>query len=176
MLGLLCVHRPEDPIPFRLDQTAIGQLLLLNSMIQHISDGQQLLAIVVSHKFNDAGIHFVTPDELPQQVGFMRYPAGKSIQPHSHKPVPRQINSTQETLFIRKGKLRVDFYDSRENLVESRTLVAGDVIMLIAGGHGFEVIEEIEMIEVKQGPYFGDQERVRFTATPSGRAKTHEEN
>lgn len=69
-------------------------------------------------------------------------------------------------LFLKKGKLRVDFYDGSRNYLESRILCAGDVILLAAGGHGFEVLEEIEMIEVKQGPYAGDRDKTRFTGIP----------
>lgn len=69
---------------------------------------------------------------------------------------------TQEVLFIKKGKLRVDFYDDDEQYIESRILEAGDVILLVSGGHGFTVIEEVEMIEVKQGPYSGDEDKKRF--------------
>ena len=99
---------------------------------------------------------------LSQQLAFMRHPTGKLIEPHVHNPVPRQVQFTQETLFIRKGKLRVDFYDPERQYLESRILRAGDVILLIQGGHGFEVLEEIEMIEVKQGPYVGEEDKTRF--------------
>ncbi len=64
---------------------------------------------------------------------------------------------------IKKGKLRVDFYSEQQQYLESRVLVDGDVILLVMGGHGFEVLEEIEMIEVKQGPYIGEQDKTRFT-------------
>jgi hypothetical protein len=80
-----------------------------------------------------------------------------------HNPVPREVHFTQEVLFLKRGKLRVDFYDEHQNYLESRILGAGDVILLATGGHGFEVLEEIEMIEVKQGPYAGDQDKTRFT-------------
>jgi mannose-6-phosphate isomerase-like protein (cupin superfamily) len=76
--------------------------------------------------------------------------------------VERSVAYTQETLFIKKGKLRVDFYNDDQAYLESRELVAGDVVLLICGGHGFEVLEDLEMIEVKQGPYAGDQDKVRF--------------
>jgi hypothetical protein len=96
----------------------------------------------------------------------MRHPAGKVIQPHVHLPVPRQVRYTQEVLFLRRGKLRVTFYDDAERAVDERILEAGDVILLASGGHGFEVLEEIEMIEVKQGPYSGDDDKRRFTPRP----------
>jgi len=94
----------------------------------------------------------------------MRHPAGKEIPPHVHNPVTREVTFTQEVLFIKSGKLRVDFYDDDRIYLESRILEAGDTILLATGGHGFEVLEEVEMIEVKQGPYAGEQDKTRFEA------------
>ena len=129
-----------------------------------ISKGEKLLAIIISHRFNEPGIHFFTPDDLSQQLAYMRHPAGKKIPPHVHNPVPREVQFTQEVLFIRQGKLRVDFYDDDHSYLESRILEAGDAILLATGGHGFEVLEEVEMIEVKQGPYAGEQDKTRFAS------------
>ena len=131
-------------------------------MIENITHHNQLLALIISHRFYEPGIHFFTPNELSQQLAYMCHPAGKVIQPHVHNPVPRKVQYTQEVLFIKKGKLRVDFYNDQQQYLESRILVAGDVILLVTGGHGFEVLEEIEMIEVKQGPYVGEQDKTRF--------------
>jgi mannose-6-phosphate isomerase-like protein (cupin superfamily) len=132
-------------------------------MIENIVDQTQLLAVIISHEFDRQGIHFFTPNELSQQLAYMHHPTGKIIQPHVHNPVPRQVTYTQEVLFIKKGKLRVDFYDNNQKYLESRILESGDVILLVTGGHGFEVLEEIEMIEVKQGPYVGEQDKTRFS-------------
>lgn len=134
-------------------------------MIEHISHNNRLMAIIVPHTFRDPGIHFFTPPELSQQLAYMRHPAGKEIPPHLHSPVAREVHFTQEVLFIRNGRLRVDFYDEECNYLQSRVLQGGDTILLAAGGHGFEVLEELEMLEVKQGPYTGDQDKVRFSAT-----------
>jgi hypothetical protein len=131
-------------------------------MIEQITYKDRLLAIIVSHKFDRPGIHFFTPDDLSQQLAYMRHPQGKIIPPHIHNQVIREVAYTQEALFIRKGKLRVDFYNNERIYLESRILEASDVILLITGGHGFEVLEEIEMIEVKQGPYIGDPDRTQF--------------
>ena len=109
------------------------------------------------------GIKFFTPSEFSQQLAYMHHPEGKVIEPHVHNPVPREVRYTQEVLFIRKGRLRVDFYDESNAYLDSRELGAGDVILLCGGGHGFEVLEEVEMIEVKQGPYAGDADKTRFT-------------
>ncbi|MBD1849815.1 hypothetical protein H6F87_07360 [Cyanobacteria bacterium FACHB-502] len=143
-------------------------------MIEQITYHNQLLAIIVPKKFDQPGIHFFTPDELSQQLAYMRHPVGKVIQPHIHNPVLREVQYTQEVLFIKRGKLRVDFYNDQQQYLESRVLEAGDVILLVTGGHGFEVLEEIEMLEVKQGPYIGEQDKTRFSGITSEQAKTVE--
>ncbi|MGB5962201.1 MAG: hypothetical protein WBG73_16155 [Coleofasciculaceae cyanobacterium] len=140
-------------------------------MIENITFHNQLLALIVSHRFNEPGIHFFTPNELSQQLAYMRHPVGKIIPPHVHNPVIREVQYTQEVLFIKKGKLRVDFYNNQREYLESRLLEAGDVILLVTGGHGFEVLEEIEMIEVKQGPYVGEQDKTRFIGIRTEQAK-----
>jgi mannose-6-phosphate isomerase-like protein (cupin superfamily) len=140
-------------------------------MIESITYHNQLLALIVSHRFNEPGIHFFTPNELSQQLAYMRHPVGQVIQPHVHNPVPREVQYTQEVLFIKRGKLRVDFYNDQQQYLESRILEAGDVILLVTGGHGFEVLEEIEMIEVKQGPYVGEQDKTRFIGISAEQVK-----
>jgi|SRR5882724_12014607 len=135
----------------------------MTNSVEEISEQGHLLAIIVRSDFNCTGISFFTPNELSQQLAFMRHPQGKIIQPHVHNPVPREVHYTQEVLFIRRGKLRVDFYDSQQRYLHSRVLSDGDVILLATGGHGFEVLEEVEMIEVKQGPYAGEADKTRFT-------------
>ncbi|MFM6152888.1 MAG: hypothetical protein ACKPE3_07775 [Sphaerospermopsis kisseleviana] len=136
-----------------------------------ISHQNELLALIISHRFNQPGIHFFTSDELSQQLAYMHHPMGKIIQPHVHNPVPREVIYTQEVLFIKRGKLRVDFYNDQQEYLESRVLETGDVILLITGGHGFEALEEIEMIEVKQGPYVGEQDKTRFVGITKEQAK-----
>lgn len=131
-------------------------------MIETLKLGDQLLAVIISRDFHEPGIHFFTPNDLSQQLAYMRHPAGKTIDPHVHNPVSRNVHYTQEVLFIKRGRLRVDFYDNDQKYIESRILQGGDVILLATGGHGFEVLEEIEMVEVKQGPYYGDQDKTRF--------------
>lgn len=131
-------------------------------MISEVRHDNELLAIILSHTYAEPGIHFLTPDSFSQQLAYMRHPAGKIIEPHVHNPVNRDVQYTLEVLFLKRGRLRVDFYDRSQNYLESRILGAGDTILLATGGHGFEVLEEIEMIEVKQGPYAGDGDKTRF--------------
>jgi mannose-6-phosphate isomerase-like protein (cupin superfamily) len=131
-------------------------------MIERITNDTKLLAVIIRREFSAPGIHFFTPDDFSQQLAYMNHPAGKVIDPHVHNPVPREVHFTQEVLLLKRGRLRVDFFDQQQNYLESRTLEAGDVILLAAGGHGFEALEEIEMIEVKQGPYAGEADKTRF--------------
>lgn len=137
--------------------------------VEVIQKGDCLYALIVSHRYDKPGISFFTSGDLSQQLAYMKHPAGKKIDAHIHKPVPREVHYTQETLLIKRGKLRVDFYDEQQDYFESRILEAGDVILLVQGGHGFEVLEELEMFEVKQGPYAGDQDKLRFSSNPLGR-------
>ncbi len=131
-------------------------------MVHRIQDGDRLLALIVPGDFSEPDVCFFTPNELSQQLAHMRHPAGTVIAAHVHNPVPRQVRYTQEVLFIKRGRLRVDFYDERRAYLESRVLGAGDVILLVTGGHGFEVLEEVQMVEVKQGPYLGERDKSRF--------------
>src|ERR1700677_594090 len=110
-------------------------------------DGR-LCAIIVRAEYDENGIQFFTANELSQQLASMSYGPGKVIQAHTHQEVRREVFHTQEALFIRKGKLRVDFYSDQQEYRCSRVLHKGDVILLIAGGHGFEVLEELNMVEV----------------------------
>lgn len=140
-------------------------------MVEYIKHKKQLLAIILNHSFKEDGIHFFTSNELSQQLAYMKHPAGKVIDPHVHNPVKREVQFTQEVLFLKKGKLRVDFYDEEQNYLESRILTEGDIILLATGGHGFEVLEEIEMIEVKQGPYAGGEDKTRFDSVSNDKIK-----
>ena len=136
-------------------------------MIRRITDNGKILAIIISGDFEEPGVHFFTPNEFSQQLAYMRHPPGQLITPHVHNPVHRDVHLTQEVLFIKQGRLRVDFYDESRRYLESCILKGGDVILLAAGGHGFEVLEELEMFEVKQGPYAGDADKTRFVGITS---------
>ena len=128
----------------------------------------EMYALIVRNEFSRPGVNFFTPGDLSQQLAYMQHPAGRVIEAHFHNPVPRTVTYSQETLFIKRGRLRVDFFDDKQNYLESRELNSGDVILLIKGGHGFQVLEDLEMIEVKQGPYAGDQDKTRFDGKVSG--------
>ena len=132
-------------------------------MIEEVHCRGVLNALIIRRDFREPGVHFFTPSDFSQQLGYMAHPAGHRIEPHVHREVLRSVRRTQEVLVVRSGRVRVDFYSDERECVESRTLEAGDVILLVHGGHGFEVLEACEMIEIKQGPYLGDEDKVRFT-------------
>lgn len=121
-----------------------------------------LLAIIVRHDYVKDGITFFTPDDFSQQLAYMKHPAGKNIEPHVHNQVERTVMFTKEVLIIKKGKLRADFYSDAQEYIKSTVLEAGDVLLLASGGHGFKVLEDVEMFEVKQGPYAGESDKTRF--------------
>lgn len=120
------------------------------------------LAIIIRHSFHKDGIEFFTPRSYSQQIGYMNRPAGYIIAPHVHNQVPRKVEYTKEVLFIKTGRLRVDFYSEEQDYLESIVLEAGDVILLAYGGHGFEMLQQTEIIEVKQGPYVGGRDKTHF--------------
>lgn len=130
--------------------------------IEEIKKKDRLLAMIIRNNYECKGVDFITPDEYSQQVAYMHHPKGKVIDAHVHNVVHRNVVYTQEVLFMKKGKLRVDFYDDYKDYLESCILEAGDTILLTSGGHGFHVLEEVEMIEVKQGPYSGEMDKKRF--------------
>jgi hypothetical protein len=131
-------------------------------LVEKITHDSKLLAIILRTQFCEPGINFFTPDDFSQQLAHMFRPVNYVIPPHVHNPVPRNVQFTKEVLFIKSGKLRVDFYDEGKTYLKSRILRNGDVVLLAFGGHGFQMLEDTEIIEVKQGPYAGDADKSRF--------------
>ena len=133
-------------------------------MIDYIKHENINLAIIIRSNFKKEGIYFFSDEKDSQQLGYMKRPEGYVIQPHRHNLVKREVHLTQEVLFIKSGKIRVDFYNDNQEYFKSTFLYSGDVILLSNGGHGFKMLEESEIIEVKQGPYCGEKDKVRFEA------------
>lgn len=130
--------------------------------IEIIKHNDTVLAMIVRTHFPPYGLSFITPDDFSQQLAYMRHPAEKVIQPHLHNLITREVHFTKEVLYLVQGKVRVDFYDNEKQLLENRVLVAGDLILLSEGGHGFTMLEETVMFEIKQGPYAGDADKTKF--------------
>ncbi len=123
---------------------------------QKICDHKEIiLAIVIRADYTVEKTDFFSNPEYSQQLGIIKYPQGGKIKAHYHNELARQLVFTQEVLVIRKGSVKVDLYNSTLEWIESIVLYKGDVIFLVSGGHGFEMMEDCEMLEIKQGPYSG---------------------
>ena len=134
-----------------------------NPHIEYIMHGETALAVLVRSSFSAETTVFLVPEEFPQQLGYIRGPKEHVIAPHEHLPVTRTIAGTQETLILRRGKMQVDFYaPGTEILVDKRVLEPGDVVLLASGGHGMTMLEDCEILEIKQGPYARDLDKKRF--------------
>lgn len=134
----------------------------MKEAVERVVHENKLLAIIIRSDYRKDGIEFFTPNDFSQQLAYMNRPAGYKIQPHIHNKVQREVFYTQEVLFIKKGKVKIDFYDDERNPIDTIIVQTGDVILLASGGHGFEMLEDTEMIEVKQGPFAGDADKTRF--------------
>ena len=117
------------------------------------------IAIILYANHVQDGIEFLTPGDYSQQLGYMKRPKGYEVSPHYHNEVKREITRTQEVLFVKSGCLVVRLYDDNHDYLVMRLLRPGDTILLAGGGHGFEFLEDSEVIEVKQGPYSGDADK-----------------
>jgi hypothetical protein len=140
-------------------------------MVVPIEHEGELLALIIPARFREPGAHFVTPPEFSQQLAYMHHPAGKQIAPHVHNELAREVRLTQEVLLIKSGRLRVDLYSNERDYLESWELAPGDVILLSGGGHGFTVLEDVEMFEVKQGPYGANLDKICFPGVDEGQVK-----
>jgi mannose-6-phosphate isomerase-like protein (cupin superfamily) len=130
--------------------------------VQKVIYKDKIFAVIIRGNYSKEGVEFFTPNDFSQQLAFMKHQKGKEIDAHTHNVISREVSYTKEVLVIRKGKLRVDFYDDDKKYIESYVVNAGDIILLAFGGHGFKCLEEVEMIEIKQGPYLGENDKNRF--------------
>jgi len=133
-------------------------------MIERITHEGGLLAIIVRKNFDKDGISFITPNDFSLQLGHMKHAKGHEIKPHMHHPVHRETIGTQEALIIQKGELKIDFYSADKKYLESRKLLAGDLILLVSAGHGMTVLKSVKMIEVKNGPFLPEEDKKKFEA------------
>ncbi len=130
--------------------------------IDKISDNQQVLCILISASLLPTETTFLTPPEYKQQVGFVAYPAGGEIARHTHRALERHLIGTSEVLVVKKGHCFIDIYNDAQELVATREMQTGDVMLMVGGGHGFRMLEDTVFLEIKQGPYTGLDEKERF--------------
>jgi quercetin dioxygenase-like cupin family protein len=127
-------------------------------LFEEIASEGQVLAYIIRASIRSERTTFLTPPEFKQQVGFVVYPQGGEIHRHVHRPLKRHLEGTSEVLFVRSGRCEVDLYNTRHDFVATRELGAGDVVLLVDGGHGFRILEDTVFLEIKQGPYSGVEE------------------
>jgi len=138
------------------------------SHLQRITHDGELLAIIIPASHGQPGIDFVTEPTSSLQLATMLHKDGHRIRPHVHNPVERSFDYTQEVLVVRSGRMRVDLYTRDMQYLQSHVLAAGDIILLVAGGHGFEALGDLDMVEIKQGPFVGERDKTRFDGLASG--------
>lgn len=129
-------------------------------MLQVIKNNRKIYSIIIRKKFKYNGIKFFTPSNFSQQLGYMSRPKNYIIKPHKHRKVKRSVSFTQEVLFVKSGKVEVSFYNHRNVVFKKVLLLSGDIILLANGGHSFKMLKKTEMIEVKQGPYKSDKDKI----------------
>lgn len=130
--------------------------------IEWIKEGESVLAVVIRRSFAPDKTQFITPLDYMQQIGFIVHDKDEKIPPHVHVPQKRNLTGTSEVLWVRSGRVEVTFYSNARKEVARRVLESGDVVLLVGGGHGFRMLEETVMLELKQGPYIGLEEKERF--------------
>jgi mannose-6-phosphate isomerase-like protein (cupin superfamily) len=131
-------------------------------LVEKIYFNDMPLAYIIRGQLMPDKTTFLTPSDFNQQVGFVVYPAGGVIPRHVHRPLERHLVGTSEVLVVRQGRCEIDVYNDDRQLVATRELREGDIMLLVGGGHGFRVLEPTVLLEVKQGPYTGVDEKIRF--------------
>jgi mannose-6-phosphate isomerase-like protein (cupin superfamily) len=131
-------------------------------LVEKIYYNEAPLAYIIRGQLLPEKTTFLTPSDFNQQVGFIVYPAGGVIPRHVHRPLERHLVGTSEVLVVRRGRCEIDIYNDDRQLVATRELREGDIMLMVGGGHGFRVLEDTVLLEVKQGPYTGVDEKIRF--------------
>ena len=127
-----------------------------------ISSDGAILCYIMRGNSLPAATKFITPPDVTLQVGHIVHPRGHEIARHAHRPQERLISGTAEVLLIQHGRCELDIYDNNRDLVATRELRAGDIVVLLNGGHGIRMLEDTVLLEIKQGPYPGPVEKEQF--------------
>lgn len=130
--------------------------------VEIVNDEMGPIAYFINRDWRPEKTEFLTPNDFGQQMGMIVYGKGESIQPHKHLPIVREVHGTSECVMVKKGSCFIDIYNSGKQILESRIMKEGDIVLLLGGAHGFRMIEDTILFEVKQGPYAGDKDKERF--------------
>src|SRR5246127_2512716 len=105
---------------------------------------------------------FFSPAESSFQFGLLAHEAGFVEPPHLHQPIKREINDLQQMFVVQRGVVAVQLYADDKSLLKEVVLKEGDAIVLIHGIHAIRVIEDMQCISVKQGPFLGTEKDKQF--------------
>jgi uncharacterized protein with PhoU and TrkA domain len=134
----------------------------MDNYVEVITANAQTLCYVIRNDVRPEKTTFITPPDGKQQVGFIVYPKGGIIARHTHKPLERHIIGMAEVVVVRSGHCQIEVYDESLSLVTTRDLYQGDVVIMVGGGHGFQILEDTVLLEIKQGPYLGKDDKELF--------------
>lgn len=134
-----------------------------SEQVERVYSGQTLIAIIIRSEFDESGVSFFSPFEFSQQLGVLVHPSGFEVKPHVHKMISRDVRVTQEVLHLIRGKVEISLFDENQKSVQTCILNPGDTILLAFGGHGLRVLEPAKIIEIKQGPYAGMDDKEYFS-------------
>lgn len=126
-------------------------------MIEYLGSDSNPAAFVIRSNEKIDGINFFSNKTDPQQIGLMTRPKGYIVKMHSHNLVERTIEITQEVLIIRSGKIMIRIVFENETF--ETVLFQGDLITLIRGSHELIFLDESQILEIKQGPYLGSNDK-----------------
>ena len=133
-----------------------------NNHIRKIIYKGKVLAIVFSKDLPVEGVRFLTPTSYPLQIGMLDHKLGKNVPLHIHKDMRYKVNTTQEFLYVIKGQAEITIATKQWEVLEKFPLFQGDFILFVSGAHGVNIKKGSRLIEVKQGPYPGDDYAKRY--------------
>jgi cupin fold WbuC family metalloprotein len=133
-----------------------------SEQVERVYSDQTLIAIILRSEFDESGVSFFSPFEFSQQLGILIHPSGFEVKPHVHKKISRDVRVTQEVLHLIRGKVEIVLYDEEQRPIRTCILNTGDTILLAFGGHGLRVLEPAKIVEIKQGPYAGMDDKEYF--------------
>jgi len=143
-------------------------------MVEFISYNNEQIALLIKGDYIPQNTSFFTEKSMPQQVGFIVHKKGDRVFAHKHNFSEKKNSNFQEILIIRKGKLRLDLYTNKEEYIKSVVVNKGDVVILLQGGHGVNFLEDSEILEIKQGPYLDEEDKIFIKEIDSSKVITND--
>lgn len=132
--------------------------------METIKNNGKIISIIHRDEDWKKGLDFITPDDHFVQVGTWWYDSGKKLDSHVHKDFSRTAQRTQESVYVRKGSMRVLLFTEEMEYLQDFILKEGELAVFGYGGHGYEILEDdTQIIESKNGPFAGvEQDKIKF--------------